>query len=58
MVELMVMKGDTSYSKSSWNRTSFFNAYLVWFSIGAIASPIFGAASLHKPKDLKAFQFS
>ncbi|KAJ5796883.1 uncharacterized protein N7518_005423 [Penicillium psychrosexuale] len=62
MVEHMVMEGDTSsppkYSKSSSNRTSFFNAYLFCSSICAIAGLIIGAISLHKASEFKAFQFS
>ena len=56
------MEGDTSfppkYSKSSSNRSSFFNAYLFCSSICAIAGLVTGAVSLHKASEFKAFQFS
>ncbi|KAJ5519408.1 hypothetical protein N7453_001830 [Penicillium expansum] len=63
MVEPMVMEGDASFhppknSKSSLNRNSFFNAYLICSSICAIAGLIISAISLHKANELKAFQFS
>ncbi|KAJ5189946.1 hypothetical protein N7491_008013 [Penicillium cf. griseofulvum] len=48
----------SKHPKSSLNRTSFFNAYLICSSICAIAGLIIGAISLHKANELKAFQFS
>ncbi|QQK45206.1 hypothetical protein Pdw03_0104 [Penicillium digitatum] len=56
------MEGDTSFpsksSKSPSNRNSFFNAYLICSSFCAVAGLITGAVSLHKVKELKAFEFS
>lgn len=58
----MTLEGDTQFpsknSKSSLNRNSFFNAYLICSSLCAIVGLIIGAVSLHKANEVKAFQSS
>ncbi|KAJ5638322.1 hypothetical protein N7490_008201 [Penicillium lividum] len=62
MVEPMILGEDTQlppkYPKSSLNRTSSFNAYLLLSSLCAITGLIIGAVSLHKANEVRAFQSS
>ncbi|KAJ5628479.1 hypothetical protein N7490_010707 [Penicillium lividum] len=48
----------SKYSKSSLNRSSIFNTYLLFSSLCAITGLIIGAVSLHKANEARAFQSS